>query len=107
MTQLGGDRNGAGTVLSGWIKTHPRDVSVLMEYGNLLLQGGNETGARKQFEQVLKLQPYNAAALNNVAWTLQKSDPARAMKLISQAAKISPRPGEILDTLAWIPGLFR
>jgi Flp pilus assembly protein TadD len=101
-TTLAGDRNGAGVILAGWLKAHPRDVAVLMEYGNLLLQGGNEAGARAEFEAVLKLQPYNAPALNNVAWVTQKSDPARAMKLITQAARISPRSGEILDTLAWM-----
>jgi putative PEP-CTERM system TPR-repeat lipoprotein len=97
-----GDKDKARSVLTGWLRKNPNDVDAMKEYGNLLLSSGDNAGARKQFEAVLKLRPYDVIALNNVGWLIQKSDPKRAMALVSQAAKIQPQSAAILDTLGWI-----
>ena len=51
---------------------------------------------------MLRQRPYDVIALNNVGWLIQKSDPKRAVALVSQAAKIQPQSAAILDTLGWL-----
>ncbi|HVP86288.1 MAG TPA: XrtA/PEP-CTERM system TPR-repeat protein PrsT [Rhizomicrobium sp.] len=97
-----GDVAKARSLLSDWIRKNPNDVDALREYGSLLLTSGDKAGALKQFEAVLKLRPYDVIALNNVGWLIQKSDPKRAITLVSQAAKIQPQSAAILDTLGWL-----
>jgi putative PEP-CTERM system TPR-repeat lipoprotein len=99
---LTGDTAKARSLLSDWLRKNPSDVDALREYGSLLLTSGDKAGALKQFEAVLKLRPYDVIALNNVGWLIQKSDPKRAIALVSQAAKIQPQSAAILDTLGWI-----
>jgi len=99
---LTGDTGKARSLLSDWLRKNPGDIEVMREYGSLLLTGGDKAGALKQFEAVLKARPYDVIALNNVGWLIQKSDPKRAMALVSQAAKIQPQSAAILDTLGWL-----
>jgi predicted Zn-dependent protease len=59
-------------------------------------------GAERAYEEVLKRDPRNVAALNNLAWILAP-DPksaARALELIDRAAKETGLTGELLDTRA-------
>ena len=63
---------------------------------------GDTTGAAGQFELVLKQDSRNVVALNNLGWILQRSDPKRALSLVTLADKLSPNSPEILDTLGMI-----
>jgi putative PEP-CTERM system TPR-repeat lipoprotein len=102
LTRADGDNKGADNLLSEWVRTHPKDTATRMEYGNALLQVGNMAAAQAQFEAIVNLTPNDSVALNNLAWMIQKTDPSRAVQLVTQAVKLSPRSGEILDTLAWM-----
>jgi putative PEP-CTERM system TPR-repeat lipoprotein len=97
-----GDKDKARSVLTDWLRKNPSDIEAMKEYGSMLLASGDNAGARKQFEAVLKQRPYDVIALNNVGWLIQKSDPKRALALVSQAAKIQPQSAAILDTLGWL-----
>ncbi len=97
-----GDKAKARQLLTDWLRKNPNDVEMMKEYGSLLLSSGDSAGARQQFEAVLKLKPYDVIALNNVGWMIQKSDPKRAIALVSQAAKIQPQSAAVLDTLGWL-----
>jgi putative PEP-CTERM system TPR-repeat lipoprotein len=96
------DRDSAEKRLSDWTRSHHDDAAAQNALAALLMADGKNAAAQAQLEQVVQLQPYNASALNDLAWTVQKSDPARAIRLAALAAKIAPRSGEILDTLAWL-----
>jgi putative PEP-CTERM system TPR-repeat lipoprotein len=100
--QMRTDRKGAEKRLGTWVATHGKDVSARNQLANMLLADGDTAGAKSHLEQALRYQPYNASVLNDLAWAVQKSDPARAVKLATLAARISPQSGEILDTLAWL-----
>ncbi len=99
---LTGDKAKARSVMADWLHKNPADIEVMKENGSMMLASGDTAGARQQFEAVLKLRPYDVIALNNVGWLIQKSDPKRAMALVSQAAKIQPQSAAILDTLGWL-----
>jgi Flp pilus assembly protein TadD len=66
------------------------------------MQDGDAAAAVAQYEQVLKQDPNNLAAVNNLAWLLQKSDPKRSLALATLALKLSPDSPDIIDTLGWI-----
>ena len=89
-------------MLLDWLKSHPTDNGARTQLANLYIADGNMEAAERQLEPVVKLEPYNSSALNDLAWTLQKSDPVRAVKLATSATHLAPQSGEILDTLAWL-----
>ena len=65
--------------------------------------------AKNQFKQaiaslegVLKLNPANPAALNNLAWAYQQENDARALPTAEQAYKLAAQSPAVMDTLGWI-----
>jgi Tfp pilus assembly protein PilF len=89
-------------VLANWIAGNPGDYDIRRTYAALISETGDVATARKQYEVLLKQQPYDPVALNNFSVLLQKEDPARALSLVSLAAKIAPRSPDIADTLGWL-----
>src|SRR5207244_2991522 len=55
-----------------------------------------------QHEAVLKAQPDNAVAQNNLAWLYQLKKDDRALPMAERAHDANPNSAEISDTLAWI-----
>ena len=96
------DADKGKAILSDWVKANGNDMTARMQLANVYLADGNLDAARPHLEQIVRAQPYNASALNDLAWVLQKSDPKRALKLSAQAVKVSPQSGEMLDTMAWL-----
>jgi putative PEP-CTERM system TPR-repeat lipoprotein len=65
--------------------------------------------AKRQFKQAisslertLKVNPRNAAALNNLAWAYQQENDPRALATAEQAYKLAAQNPAIMDTLGWI-----
>ena len=102
MAVVAGDTKKATAILTNWLAKNPNDFAVRVQYGSLLAETGNEAAARKEYEILVKQHPENPIVLNNLGWSLQKDDPARALTLVSLASKISPRSPEIADTLGWL-----
>jgi Flp pilus assembly protein TadD len=92
----------AGNLMSGWLAKNPADLTVRVEYANVLMQQQNNAQATAQFQTLLKQDPNNVVALNNLGWLLQTSDPKRALSLLMQAQKIAPNSADIADTLGWV-----
>ena len=63
---------------------------------------GDTVKAEAQFELILQQDARNVAALNNLGWLLQRSDPKRALSLANLADKLSPNSPEVLDTLGMV-----
>ena len=63
--------------------------------------------ANDRYRQVLKLQPNNVIALNNLAHNLavRQGNLEQGLALAKQAGAIEPRNPTVLDTLAWIEHL--
>jgi len=88
--------------MSNWLTSHPADGSVRLEYATLLMQQENNSQAIAQYQTILKQEPTNAVALNNLGWMLQDSDPKRALSLLVQAQKLAPNSPDIADSLGWV-----
>jgi Flp pilus assembly protein TadD len=48
------------------------------------------------------VRPEDSVVLNDLGWNLRASDPARALSLVSLAARVAPQSTQIMDTLAWL-----
>jgi Tfp pilus assembly protein PilF len=88
--------------MSTWLAKNPADMGVRVEYANILMQQQSNALAIAQFQTVLKQDPNNVVALNNLGWMLQTSDPKRALSMLTLAQKIAPNSPDIADTLGWV-----
>lgn len=83
-----------------WVTAHPKDVSFPAYLGDVALSQRQYEAAEQQFRKVLALQPQNAAALNNVAYTLVQTGRPGGVEFAEQALKQQPDAPGVLDTLA-------
>jgi len=62
-----------------------------------------ETGrANAQYERVLRDEPENFVAANNLAWNYFTSGDPRAEEVARLAYEVAPDDGSVIDTLGWI-----
>ena len=99
---LANDRKRAGDLMSAWLSTNPNDISVRQDYASLLMQQNSNAQAIAQFQTILKQDPNNVIALNNLGWLLQASNPKQALSLLTQAQRLSPNSPDVADTLGWV-----
>jgi putative PEP-CTERM system TPR-repeat lipoprotein len=95
------DRKRAGEMMSGWLAKNPRDGGVRMEYAAFRMQQGDTAQAISQYQMVLKQNPDDVGALNNLGWLIQRSDPKQAGALLTRAWKLAPNSANVADTLGW------
>ena len=86
------------------IKAYPDDDNLLYEYGLFLAYRGEDQQAMDVMEQVIKLKPQHAAALNYVgySWADKKVHLDKALTYIKRAVELKPDNGYILDSLGWV-----
>jgi len=88
--------------LENWLERHPEDVRVRFELGMLHMIHNRPAEARHAFEQVVRVAPDHAPALNNLAWLLRSEDPAAALAYAERANDIVPGNPAFMDTLGVI-----
>ncbi len=96
----GADRGAA--MLRDWLAAHPKDANAAFALASFDIAANRLPEAQERLDTVLALQPNNVAALNNLAWVMQKQgDLARARALASRAYLLRAAP-QSADTLGWI-----
>jgi len=85
-----------------WLGRQPDDIVTRRILGLHYMQAGDEAAARTQMEAVLSRSPNDALTLNNLAWVLRNSDPARAEQLAQKAYVIAPQSAAVADTLGMV-----
>ncbi|MFT6275980.1 MAG: putative PEP-CTERM system TPR-repeat lipoprotein [Halioglobus sp.] len=83
-----------------WLKENPDDVPVRMAVGNSMQATQQLDEAVDAFEDILRLDPNNVVALNNLAWSIRNIDPAKALDYALRSSALAPESPEVLDTLA-------
>lgn len=81
---------------------NPKDQLVGMVVADKYLAKRQFKPAIASLESVLKTNPSNAAALNNLAWAYQQENDARALPTAEQAYKLAGQNPAVMDTLGWI-----
>jgi cellulose synthase operon protein C len=85
---------------AAWMKAHPKDLQFLMYLGDSAVARKDYAGAEKNYAAVLQLQPDNAAALNNLAWTVHSLRKPGGVAYAEKANSLVPNQPEFMDTLA-------
>ena len=90
----------ASRMAQQWQSDQPRDAGFRFYLGDLELSRSNWAQAETRYREVLRLQPENPLALNNVAYLLVKQGKTGALAMAEKATALMPGQLPLLDTLA-------
>ena len=82
----------------------PNDTNPLLQLGLLLDGTGRREEAKPIYEQILKINPANPVALNNLAFIKAEEgvDLDQALTMAQRARQTLPNSVDIADTLGWV-----
>lgn len=92
----------AAKFADAWLKDHPKDAIFLFHLGDAALQTNNMAQAESRYVEVMKMQPENAMALNNVAWLYLRQGKPGARALAEKAVRNAPTLAAARDTYAMV-----
>jgi putative PEP-CTERM system TPR-repeat lipoprotein len=95
-----GRRGDAERLAAQWLRDHARDAAFIFYLGDAALMQRDNAAAEARYREVLKLQPDNPLALNNVAWLMALDKKRGALELAEKANQLLPNRPTIMDTLA-------
>ena len=82
----------------------PNDSELMFAKGAFYDQIGRKSEAIQVMEDIIKIYPDDAPALNYIGYTLAEKNEQldRAYTLISKALQVDPENAHIIDSLAWV-----
>jgi putative PEP-CTERM system TPR-repeat lipoprotein len=89
-------------LLADWQKRHPNDALVAMYIAETHLANKQYKPAIALLEGIVKQNPANPSALNNLAWAYQQEKDPRALATAEQALKSAADNPAVMDTLGWM-----
>lgn len=95
-----GRKDEAEQFATTWQKDHASDAAFRFYLGDVALARRDWPAAEARYREVLRVQPDNALALNNVAWLLIRQSRPGALALAEKATTLMPDQLPLLDTLA-------
>jgi putative PEP-CTERM system TPR-repeat lipoprotein len=102
MLGLGSKRAEADAFAAAWLKGHPQDAAFRGYLGDLAISQKDYRSAEASYLAVVKLQPDDAVALNNLAWVTNKLKKPGATAYAERANSLHPGQPAFLDTLATV-----
>ena len=100
LTKTGKTRE-ADARVAAWLKAHPDDNAVRLHFATLSMATDNKA-AIEQFQAILKQDPNNVGALNNLAMAYYKEKDPRALEYAEKAAAGAPGNPAVMDTLGFL-----
>jgi Flp pilus assembly protein TadD len=97
-----GRKEDADRRLAAWLARHEDDLRAQAYRAQTWMASGQFKPAASQLEAVLRRQPGNPIALNNLALAYQALGDARAQDTAEAALKAAGEQPDVMDTLAWI-----
>lgn len=91
----------ADALTKQWLAAHPNDLAYHLYLGDVALARQDFAGAADRFAFVVKLQPDNVAALNNLAWATARQGKPGGVALARKAVSLRPDLPTLMDTLAF------
>jgi cellulose synthase operon protein C len=98
--QASGKAAEAERFAASWQKESPKDVVFLLYMGDGAIARNDFVGAERNYFAVVRLQPNNAVAYNNLAWVTGRLNKNGAIGFAEKANVIAPNQPAFLDTLA-------
>ncbi len=102
--RLKGDDNNAIAALQKARTALPENENVLLSLALTLDKSGRRPEAQKVYEAIIRMNPNNGQALNNLAYLMVESglDSDVALSYAQRAKQLLPDFPEVTDTLGWI-----
>jgi tetratricopeptide (TPR) repeat protein len=99
-----GDDAGARDALESAIRDNPDFAAAQLQLALLYEQARDYARAKDRYAEVVRVEPNNAVALNNLAYNLavHQNNLAEALPFARRAWAVTPNNVNIVDTLAWI-----
>jgi tetratricopeptide (TPR) repeat protein len=99
-----GDLNSAADTFRRCSQAAPNSTTCTLELGLILEATGRRDQAKPIYEQILKLNPDEAVALNNLAFIKAEEggDLDQALSMAQRARQKLPGSNDVADTLGWI-----
>lgn len=95
-----GRRSEARTLIASWERSRPYDPAEAQQVAAVEVRHKELASAEQRLARVVKEQPENLVASNNLAWLMtQRGDPG-AVAMARRAAELAPNNPAVLDTLA-------
>ncbi len=88
--------------IAAWAKQNPEDATVQMYLAESHMAEKQYKPAIAILEGLVKRNPNNGAALNNLAWAYQQDKDPRALATAEQAYKVAANNAAVMDTLGWM-----
>lgn len=88
--------------IADWLLHHPADLPTRLHLASSKLVNNDLKGAIPHYEAVLKADPGNFAALNDLAWCYHRLGQRQALGLAERAHRLAPGNPAIMDTLGAI-----
>ena len=102
VTSASGKAADAEKFSAAWVKDHANDAAFQFYLGDFAIAKKDYAAAEKSYSAVVKVQPSNAAALNNLAWVTGKLNKPGAIELAEKANQLAPNQPALMDTLAML-----
>ncbi|MFC4929441.1 XrtA/PEP-CTERM system TPR-repeat protein PrsT [Massilia sp. GCM10023247] len=88
--------------VAAFAKANPDDALVQMYLAESHLTAQEYKPAATILENLIKRNPNNGAALNNLAWAYSQQNDPRALATAEQAYKVAADSPAVMDTLGWM-----
>jgi putative PEP-CTERM system TPR-repeat lipoprotein len=98
----GGKGSEADGFASSWMKEHPKDRAFRLYLAQAAIGKKDYASAARQYRALLEVEPNDALALNNLAWTAGQLKDPKALEYAEKADKLSPNNAVILDTMGML-----
>ncbi len=92
----------ANVRLSQWLREHPEDTVSRLYLADGYVRTRDHQAAIQQYELVLKKDPSNLLATNNLAAIYWRQKDPRALDYFEQSYKLKPDSATIIDNLGWV-----
>lgn len=99
---MGGKPEEGEKLLQQWVTQHPQDTAVRHQLALVLLNANRQQAAAEQYQTLVKANPKDYVAHNNLAWLLSELNSPNALAVAEQAYKLNPADPGVQDTLGWI-----
>ena len=102
--EIKGDQQRVAETYANGIAAFPENDMLLYEYGLFQENNGDRKAALQTMQQVIVINPENAAALNFIGytWADEGRNLDQALEYIRMAVQLKPDNGYILDSLGWV-----
>ena len=88
--------------MAEWFRKRPDDIPTRLYYASSMVVAKDYEAAVGHLHAVLKGDPDNVIALNDLAWAYQRMNRKEALHYAARAHKLAPNSPAIMDTLGWI-----